>query len=444
MPEKEPQEDIISSSASRLFKLGKMAGSIGASMLGNKAAGLFRSNEKKEKKKEENFLSNALKITEILGKMKGGAMKIGQMLSLQEGVLPKEVTQILSTLQQEADPVSFDVMQKVIDSNIADKDSVFKSIEPDAFAAASIGQVHKVTLHDGRQAALKVQYPEMEKVIRADLKNLRTIFGVLSNLLFKVNMSKVWAELETQLAKEVDYENEAAEYRSMAEILSYLDYVVIPKVIDEASGKQILCTEFTPGLSIDEACKHSEEERDRWGRNLFHLTISQLFLHGKLQSDPNIGNYAFLPGGKIIMYDFGNVKYVPKKLILGYRAMIKAFLEEKIALIPGILKDMGIHYHDGRPVERHIADAYVELFAAVFNSNDYRFEPDNSLVARLINLGRNYLFEGFGMVFPPDVIFIDRAVGGMFGNLTRLRTQAKWRDTLLEVVNASEKSLYSI
>ncbi len=195
--------------------MGGLVGRVGVSMLGEQAVGLLREGPARQLKKAENMVRNAARIAETLGEMKGAAMKVGQMLSLHEGFLPPEVSAVLSVLQKEAPSVSFDVMEGELRREL-DVDALFESLDPEAFAAASIGQVHYGVLRDGREVAVKIQYPDAERMVRADLKNLKVLLGNLVGLFTDIDFDPVWEEVKERLFEELDYLKEADNMRRAA------------------------------------------------------------------------------------------------------------------------------------------------------------------------------------------------------------------------------------
>ena len=166
---------MITSKLHRFVKLGGLAGKVGASVVGNQVMGVARSGPAKQIKQTENLVRNAARIVETLGEMKGAAMKLGQMLSLHDGMLPPEVAEVLRSLQKEAPKVPAEVMEYEIRGALENFDELFESLDFDAFAAASIGQVHRGRLRDGRDVAVKIQYPLIDEIVKADLKNLKTL-----------------------------------------------------------------------------------------------------------------------------------------------------------------------------------------------------------------------------------------------------------------------------
>ena len=166
---------MITSAVRRFLKLGGLAGRVGASVVTNQALDLVRSGPSKKIRQTENLVKNAIRIVETLGELKGAAMKVGQMLSLHEGLLPPEVAEVLGSLQKEAPKVPAEVMEFEVRGGLENFDELFESFDFEAFAAASIGQVHRARLRDGRDVAVKVQYPLIDEIVKADLKNLKTL-----------------------------------------------------------------------------------------------------------------------------------------------------------------------------------------------------------------------------------------------------------------------------
>jgi predicted unusual protein kinase regulating ubiquinone biosynthesis (AarF/ABC1/UbiB family) len=210
------RDDLITSAFGRFVKVGGLVGRVGVSVIGEQAVSLLRDGPTAQLKKAENAVRNAIRIADTLGEMKGAAMKVGQMLSLHEGLLPPEVSAVLSVLQKQAPSVSFDVMEGELRRELENFDELFESLEPDAFAAASIGQVHRGVLRDGREVAVKIQYPKADQMVEADLKNLKVLLGNLVGLVTDIDFDPIWEEVKERLFEELDYLKEAESIQRMA------------------------------------------------------------------------------------------------------------------------------------------------------------------------------------------------------------------------------------
>jgi len=355
------------------------------------------------------------------------------MASLHEGLLPPEVSAVLRALQKEAPRVPAEVMEYEIRAQLPEFDRLFFHLDPDGFAAASIGQVHRGRMRDGREVAVKIQYPLIDEIVRADLKNLRVLLKSLFALFSDADFEPVWDEVRDRLLEELDYRHEAENMRTMARLHANVPEIIIPRVVEEASTARVLTMELVEGIPPDEACsaRQPAEKRDLWGRTLLEFQLRGLFEHLVVHADPNLANFAFRDDGRVVVYDFGCVKRVPPEIARGYAGLMMAVLEDRKGDIPEILRTTGVHREDGSPVPRETTDPWAEVFAEIVReSPPYTFGDDSDLYGDLLSLGRTQWSSARDLVFPRDVVFVDRALGGHVGNLHRLRATGPWRDII--------------
>ncbi len=422
--------NLPTSSVRRVARLGSLVGRVGASVLSERTASLVRSGPVKELKRTENLVRNAIRVVETLGTMKGAAMKVGQMLSLYEGLLPDEVGEVLRTLQGQAPRVPSEVMRYEVEEQLgAPIDELFAEFDDDAFAAASIGQVHHARLADGRAVAVKVQYPMIREVVQADLDNLRVLLKALFSMVFDADFAPLWSEMRDRLLEELDYEHEADNMRRLAELEADRPEIVIPRVIGERSTSRVLTMERVDGIDPAAACSDAfpQELKDRWGQTLFEFQMRGLYRHRELHADPNLANFAFREDGSIVVYDFGCLKRVPRALAESYAALVTAVMEDRRQAIPGVLAGLGLTRGDGSPLQLELIDPYVDLFAELLRDEPvYRFGEDERLFDRVMELGMANWRHATDLRFPQEVIFVDRSIAGHFGNLMRLRAAGPW------------------
>jgi len=424
-------DEMITSAVRRFVKLGGLAGRVGASVVGNQVLDVARSGPSKQIKKTENLVRNAMRIAETLGEMKGAAMKVGQMLSLHEGMLPPEVAEVLRGLQKEAPRVPAEVMEYEIRGSLENFDDLFEDLDFEAFAAASIGQVHLGRLRDGREVAVKIQYPLIDEIVKADLKNLKTLLRALLGLITDLDFEPIWTELRDRLLEELDYTHEASNIRRMAELHAAVPEIIIPAAVEKATTRNVLTMEYVGGISPTEACsdQFDEEMRDRWGVVLAEFLMRGLMEHHFLHADPNLANFAFRQDGTVVVYDFGCVKEVPEELADGYAELLTAAAEGGGEEVSAVMRRMGMHMKGGEPLPPDAIDPYVEIFGAILRAAPpYTFGDDEDLYSRLFDLGFSNMEYSKDMVFPEDAIFIHRSLGGHFGNLSRLRATGPWRE----------------
>jgi predicted unusual protein kinase regulating ubiquinone biosynthesis (AarF/ABC1/UbiB family) len=424
------RDDLITSAFGRFVKVGGLVGRVGVSVIGEQAVSLLRDGPTAQLKKAENAVRNAIRIADTLGEMKGAAMKVGQMLSLHEGLLPPEVSAVLSVLQKQAPSVSFDVMEGELRRELENFDELFESLEPDAFAAASIGQVHRGVLRDGREVAVKIQYPKADQMVEADLKNLKVLLGNLVGLVTDIDFDPIWEEVKERLFEELDYLKEAESIQRMAAMHADTPEIIVPDVVPEATTKRVLTMGFVDGIPPGEAVsdQYPQELKDQWGVTLFEFTLRGLFEHRFLHADPNFANFAFREDGKVAVYDYGCMKEIPADLAPGYAGLMDAALHRRKAAIPGLLRDMGVYKEGDKPLPRDITDPYVDLVQPIVRAKPpYTFGEDDSIYAAIYELGMSSWQDATDIRFPRDVVFIDRTLGGLFGNLSKLRATGPWR-----------------
>ncbi len=427
------RDDFITSAFGRFVKMGGLVGRVGVSVLSDQAVGLLRDGPTQQLKKAENLVRNAVRFADTLGEMKGAAMKVGQMLSLHEGLLPPEVAAVLSVLQKEAPSVSFEVMERELRRELDDYDELFESLDPEAFAAASIGQVHRGVLKDGREVAVKIQYPNAERMVTADLKNLKALLGNLVGLFTDIDFEPIWEEVRERLFEELDYLREADNIRRTAQLQADCPRVIVPGVVQEATSRRVLTMEFVDGISPGEAVsgRYPQELRDQWGVALFEFTLRGLLEHRFLHADPNVANFAFREDGAVVVYDYGCMKEIPADLAAGYTALMDAVVRRRKAAVPKILRDMGVFKEGNAPLPRDMTDPYVDLVQDIVRASPpYTFGEDSSIYEALYDLGMTNWQNAVDIRFPRDVVFIDRTLAGLFGNLGKLRATGPWRKLL--------------
>ena len=415
--------------------MGGLVGRVGVSMLSGQAAGLLRDGPTKRLKKAENMVRNAARIAGTLGEMKGAAMKVGQMISLHEGILPKEVAAVLSVLQNEAPSVPFEQMEAQLRREIPDFDDVFEFVDSEAYASASIGQVHRGVLRDGREVAVKIQYPDADRMVKADLVNMKVLLGNLIALFTDIDFEPIWKEVRERLVEELDYAREADNLRRSAEYYADFPEIVIPEVIEAGTTQRVLTMAFEESISpVDGASDaYSQELKDEWATTLYEFTMRGLFRHRFLHADPNFANFGFREDGSVVVYDYGCMKEVPEDIARGYAGLIDGLLKRKKMAFPALLKELGVYKEGGELLSRDTTDPYVELMQDIVRASPpYTFGDDARIYRAMYDLGIANWNEASDIRFPRDMVFIDRTLGGLFGNLGKLGATGPWRRLLRE------------
>jgi predicted unusual protein kinase regulating ubiquinone biosynthesis (AarF/ABC1/UbiB family) len=317
----------------RTARVGGLVSRQAAKAYATKAANVARSGDGRQAASERRQLEAAEEIVEVLGSMKGAAMKVGQVASfIDTGVVPPEAQERfqakLAELRDAAPPVSFAEMRGVIEDDLEDSlDQLFAELEPRAVASASIGQVYRARLHDGRRVAVKVQYPGVARAVRADLQNMGLILRAAKRIAPGMDAKAMAAEIRARLGEELDYEHEAQNQRAFARTWRGHPFVVVPDVITRLSRERVLVTEWVDGLRFEDVKRLGQPERDRFGEIVFRFFMGSLYRTGHFSGDPHPGNFLLMEDGRVAFLDFGMTKRVPPEQIAGEVAVIRSGLQ---------------------------------------------------------------------------------------------------------------------
>src|SRR4051794_29811458 len=238
--------ELPKSRIARAARVGRLAAGQGARQLGTRAANVTRSEEAGAKALERRQIETAEQIVAVLGTMKGAAMKLGQVMSfLDVGLVPEEYREEfqakLAELRDAAPKVSFKDMKKVLEGEYGDKlDEVFETFDPVPIAAASIGQVYRARLPDGRDVAVKVQYPGVAAAVRADMQNLGVILRLMKSVFPGLDVSATAAEIRERIHEELDYELEAGNQRALARLFRGHPFIHVPDVVTSLSHEKVV------------------------------------------------------------------------------------------------------------------------------------------------------------------------------------------------------------
>ena len=296
------------SSLSRIWTLGSLQAKITAGYLVYWLRSRFSDAEERQRLKSEAHLSAALQLFGAMGYLRGAVMKIGQLLANLPEVVPEEFAEVLSALHFEAPPMHYSLVREVfLDEFGREPEEMFAFFDRQAFAAASLGQVHRARLHSGEEVAVKIQYPGISRTIKADLRNLRILLHPMCLTEDWQNTLDKLVDIEQMLLMETDYEQEASFGRKARLLFTDADRVVVPQVYDEYSTKRVLTTEFLAGCHLDEylAGNPNQESRDHFTTL---LTVGTFRIYYQLHwflADPHPGNFIFMEDARLGMIDFG-------------------------------------------------------------------------------------------------------------------------------------------
>lgn len=294
----------------RLLKLAGMTANIAGQAAKTAIRHATGSEEQKAEARSEMLTQVGVQIANTLGEMKGAAMKVGQIASQYKDIFPPEIAQALEKLQNDAPPMPFDVIEQQVERELGQPlATLYAEFEPEPFAAASIGQVHRARLPDGQAVVVKVQYPDIDAHIDSDLKQVRLalkLTGVLK--IDKALQDQIFAELRDSLVDELDYQKEAQNLAIFGEFHRDDAGIVIPRVFASHSSRRVLTLSEERGEPLSVAATWDNDIKQQIATRLFHFSAGQLFKLYRLHCDPHPGNFAFRSDGTVVAYDFGGIK----------------------------------------------------------------------------------------------------------------------------------------
>ncbi len=341
-------EKIPTSRVRRTATVATLAASEAVKQFGTRAANVTRDEEAAEEAMSRRQLETAKQIVAVLGTMKGAAMKLGQVMSfLDVGLVPEEHREEfqheLAKLRDAAPTVSFKQMRRVIEDDLEeDLDEVFSEFDPEPIAAASIGQVYRARLvGDGREVAVKVQYPGVAGAVRADMQNLDMIMRLLKRMTPGLDVKAVTTEIRERIEEELDYELEAQNQRSLARIFAGHPFIVVPEVITSLTRERVLVSDYVRGVGFEQLKKRSQAERDHLGEIIFRFFLGSLYRHHQFSGDPHPGNFLQLDEGRVAFLDFGLFKRMDAAAVELELACQRAVVEEDAATLHALLADSG-------------------------------------------------------------------------------------------------------
>ncbi len=340
-------EKIPTSRVRRTATVATLAASEAVKQFGTRAANVTRGEEASEEAMARRQLETAKQIVAVLGTMKGAAMKLGQVMSfLDVGLVAEEhrdeFQRELAKLRDAAPTVSFRQMKRVIEEDLEEPISeVFASFDEEPIAAASIGQVYRAKLKDGRDVAVKVQYPGVATAVRADMQNLDMIMRLLKRMTPGMDVKAITEEIKERIVEELDYELEAQNQRSLARIFAGHPFIVVPEVVGSLSREHVMVSEFVSGVGFEELKTRPQAERDRIGEIVFRFFLGCLYRHRQFSGDPHPGNFLLLDDGRVAFLDFGLFKRMDAEPVELELACQRAVAEGDAAKLHELLAQSG-------------------------------------------------------------------------------------------------------
>lgn len=425
---------VPSARLSRLASFGQLAGGVAGGML---AEGVRRLASGERPKLSDLLLTpaNAMRVTDQLSRLRGAAMKLGQMISMDAGdILPAELTAILSRLRDTAHFMPQAQLNRVLSGEWgADWRSHFLYFETTPIAAASIGQVHRAKLHDGRVVAVKVQYPGVAASIDADVDNVASLLRLSGILPETLQVAPLLAEAKRQLREEADYRREAEQMRRYRTLLANDPAFVVPVPVDALCGERILTMDFLSGQPIETLEGAAQQTRDDVMRALLGLVLRELFEFGYMQTDPNFANFRWQADtGRIVLLDFGAARAIPHRTVEAYRGLMRAGLvADKDALRAALIE---VGFISPAALQRHgrAIDEIIQLTIAHLGRPGQFDFADRSFVEPVLRHTEAIVADRAAWHVPPaDTLFVQRKVSGTALLAVRMKARMPLREMVV-------------
>ena len=423
---KDREKAIPKTRLGRFGRVARMAGGVAAGMVSEGAKQLAQGNRPKL---TDMMLTpgNAKRVAKQLSAMRGAAMKVGQLLSMESAdFLPPELADILSQLRDKAFIMPRQQLVQSLEEAYGDDwEQQFSKFEYTPLAAASIGQVHRATTLEGEEIVLKIQYPGVAQSIDSDVDNIASLLRISRLLPKHVDISDLLTDAKAQLHDEADYLQESQHLQSFGDTFAQDERFIVPKFYPELSTKTVLAMEYVEGTPIDKLSGIAPSLVDRLMGDLFSLMLSELFELQLMQTDPNFANYLYQEStGKIVLLDFGATRKFTKKFSTDYKRLIRGVMaqdHDKTLLaaekLGYLLQESSNEYQD------FLVDIFNVALESFQEQGVYDFESAH-LSERLSQLSEQaYDFKEFWQTPPTDILYLHRKLGGMFMLATRLGAQ---------------------
>jgi predicted unusual protein kinase regulating ubiquinone biosynthesis (AarF/ABC1/UbiB family) len=408
---------------SRLARLGSLATGVAGGMIAEGARQLAAG---KRPKVSELVLTpaNARRVADQLAQLRGAAMKVGQLMSMDAGnLLPPELAEILGRLREDARTMPMSQVVQVLEMHWGKGwEQGFERFSFTPCAAASIGQVHRARTHDGQELAIKLQYPGVRRSIDSDVDNVATLLRVSGLLPKELDVAPLLDEAKRQLHEEADYRREAENLRRFGNLLAEASDFVLPQPVEALTRSDILAMSWVDGVAVESLVEAAQPLRDRIASQLIALLFRELFEFRLIQTDPNFANYRFETAtGRLVLLDFGATRAYPETVVEAYRRLMAGTIRGDRAAMSEAAQTIG-YFQDN--IHAHQRDAVIDLFATacepLCHTGAYDFGTSD-LAARLRDAGLKLSMErDFWHTPPADALFLHRKLGGLYLLAARL------------------------
>jgi len=414
---------ISSSRFGRLTQLGQLAGGLVGNMVGEGTKQLARG----ERPSMGDLLltpGNMNKLANRLSEMRGAAMKVGQLISMDSGqLLPPQLTEVLARLREDAHPMPLGQVAEVLTQAWGEGwEKSFSRFFFTPMAAASIGQVHEALLRDGRRLAVKVQYPGIRRSIDSDVDNVATLLRLFRLLPEEFDVAALLDDAKRQLQAETNYRREASALTLYRDYLTGDDRFMLPEVIDSHTTAKVLAMSHIEGEPIVALSEQPAVRCNAAATALLELSLREVFDWGFVQTDPNFANYLYEPaGGRIALLDFGATRSYTPTQRASLITLLKASVGGSDKDIAKSAIEVGYLGEDDPSVYRGFVISLLRMVTEPLRAQGHYDFGKTDLAQRMSKtLIELRLCSRYGRIPPPDVLFLHRKLGGLYLLLSRL------------------------
>ncbi len=367
-------------------------------------------------------------VVAALGHMKGAMMKLGQMASYLDEGMPEPMREALAGLRADAPSMPGDLALTEIERSLGRPlHELFDRIDPEPIAAASIGQVHRAITVDGRDVAVKVQYPGIGDAIEADLDNSEMIAMLLGMVFPGLDPTELVDELRVRITEELDYRREAENQRRFADDYRGHPHIWVPEVIEELSSTEVLTTEFVEGARFEDIYDRSPEEQQRVGEILYRFVFRSLNRNFVFNGDPHPGNYLLADDGRLAFLDFGLVKHFDPEEVEQFARLIRAMIDRDVAEFRRTAEEVEV-LRPGAPLsDQEVFDWFTSYYELILDDEPITVTTaySSKLLHQTFDAKTHAILKHTNV--PPTFVLIQRINLGLFSLLGRLEVTANWR-----------------
>jgi predicted unusual protein kinase regulating ubiquinone biosynthesis (AarF/ABC1/UbiB family) len=380
--------------------------------------------------------AHAAELRAALGGLKGPLMKVAQMLATIPEALPAEYAAELAQLQSQAPAMGKPFVRRRMATELGpDWAGRFADFPLDAAAAASLGQVHKARLADGRTVACKLQYPNIEATVEADLSQLRLILGIYRRFDPSIGTEKIYEEISARLREELDYRREARAIGLYREMLAGEAHVHVPEVVPELSTDRLLTMTWLDGAPLLEFKAADQATRDKLAYNMFRAWYVPFYYYGVIHGDPHLGNYTVRPDLDVNLLDFGCIRIFPARFVKGVIDLYWALVKDDRALAISAYETWGFS-----GLTDDLVDILSEwarfLYGPLMDDRKRRIQeqPSGQQGRRVAEHVHQRLREAGGVTVPREFVFMDRAAIGLGSVFLHLAAEINWHELFMSLI----------